>query len=115
MLMFPNAEVTTPILTSSSLSNAEVLEAVLAWTVAGLSDEHIVKMFSSQDIAGHKPNAGLKAYSVYLIASSNLCLLLVSELCDKLLSRWIILMNDACAIETHKKKITVNILYDIKN
>lgn len=35
MLMFPNAEVATPILTSS-LSNAEVLEAVLAWTVAGL-------------------------------------------------------------------------------
>lgn len=25
------------------------------------------------------------------------------------------IMNDACAIETHKKKITVNILYDIKN
>lgn len=81
MLIFPNAEVTTPILTSS-LSNAEVLEAVLAWTVAGLSDEHIVKMFSCQDKTGHKPNAGLKAYSVYLIATSNLCLLLVSEFCD---------------------------------
>lgn len=44
MLIFPNAEVATPILTSS-LSNAEVPEAVLAWTVAGLSDEHVVKMF----------------------------------------------------------------------
>lgn len=38
MLMFPNAEVTTPILTSS-LCSAEVLEAVLAWGVAGLSDD----------------------------------------------------------------------------
>lgn len=45
MLMFPSAE---------------VLKAVLAWTVAGQSNKHIVKEFSYQDKAANKTNSVLK-------------------------------------------------------
>lgn len=76
---------TTPSLASSLLCSAEALEGVLVWAVAGLSDDHAVRVFSNQGKANNKPKTELQPILFcFLTANSNLWLLLVAmQICVK--------------------------------
>lgn len=125
MLMFPSAEVNHFHFDLFSSGQCWSSGSCACLDSCGTVDEHAVKTFFCQVKSNNKLNARLKlillSLSLFLIASSNLWLLLVdmqvSELCDLLINWLLDYFNKLCLYNWQPiwKKRKWTLIYDIKN